>query len=95
MQAGLRRLGELPVQLRDKPRHLFLERLAVVFDIFRADVAAGREDEAVGGDFLEGRRFAEAGKVGVIGGAAFPFWKVPVIFSKSSAVKARRTRSIM
>ena len=67
-----RGLGELSIQLRDEPRHLFLERLAVVFDFLGADVAAGREDVAVRGDFLEGRRFAEAGNVGVIGRAAFP-----------------------
>ncbi len=31
------------------------EWLAVVFDISRADVAAGGENETVSGDFLEGR----------------------------------------
>ena len=39
------------MQLADEARHLFLEGVAVVFDSPGADVAAGREDVAVRGDF--------------------------------------------
>jgi hypothetical protein len=60
-----RGLGELGVQLSDEARHLFLEGVAVVFDFLGADVAAGREDVAVRGDFGGGGGFAEAGEVGV------------------------------
>jgi hypothetical protein len=38
-------------QIGDEARHLFLEGVAVVFDLLGADVAAGREDVAVRGDF--------------------------------------------
>ena len=37
-----RRLDELSVQLGNETRHLFLKRVAVVFDFLCADVAAGR-----------------------------------------------------
>ncbi len=37
----------------------------MVLDYFGADVAAGGEDVAVGGDLGERGRFAEAGDVGV------------------------------
>ncbi len=53
------------MQFGDEARHLFLERFAVVFDFLGADVAAGREDVAVGGDFFCRGGFAEAGDVGV------------------------------
>ena len=46
-----RGLGELGVQFGDEARHFFLEGVAVVFDFLGADVAAGREDVAVRGDF--------------------------------------------
>ena len=61
-----RGLGELGVQFGDEARHLFLEGVAVVCDFLGADVAAGREDVAVRGDFGGGGGFAEAGDVGVI-----------------------------
>jgi hypothetical protein len=51
------------VQFGDEARHLFLEGVAVVFDFLGADVAAGREDVAVRGDFGGGGGFAEAGEV--------------------------------
>ena len=57
-----RGLGELGVQFGDEARHLFLEGFAVVFDFLGADVAAGREDVAVRGDFGGGGGFAEAGQ---------------------------------
>ena len=60
-----RGLGELGVQFGDEARHLFLEGVAVVFDFLGADVAAGREDVAVRGDFGGGGGFAEAGDVRV------------------------------
>jgi hypothetical protein len=50
----------------DEARHLFLEGVAVVFDFLGADVAAGREDVAVRGDFGGGGGFAEAGDVGIL-----------------------------
>jgi hypothetical protein len=55
------------VQFGDEARHLFLEGVAVVFDFLGADVAAGREDVAVRGDFGGGGGFAEAGDV-LVGG---------------------------
>ena len=58
-----RGLGELGVQFGDEARHLFLERIAVVFHFLGADVAAGRKDVAVRGDFGGGGGFAEAGDV--------------------------------
>ena len=60
-----RGLGELGVQFGYEARHLFLEGFAVVLDFLSADIAAGREDVAVRGDFCSGGGFAEAGEVGV------------------------------
>ena len=51
------------VQFRDEAGPLFFEGFAVVFDFLGADVAAGGEDVAVGGDFFKSGRFAEAGDV--------------------------------
>ncbi len=51
------------MQFGDEARHLFLEGVAVVFDFLGTDVAAGREDVAVRGDFGGGGGFAEAGDV--------------------------------
>ena len=51
--------SELGVQFGDEARHLFLEGVAVVFDFLGADVAAGREDVAVRGDFGGGGGFAD------------------------------------
>ena len=45
--------------------HLFLEWLAVIFDRFRADVAAGGKHVAVLGDLGQGDAAAVAGDVGV------------------------------
>ena len=53
------------VQLGDEARHLFLERLAVVFDLLGPDIAAGGEDVAVRGDLGSGGGFAEAGNISV------------------------------
>ena len=63
--SSLRGLGELGVQFGDEPRHLLLERLAVVLDFLGADVAAGREHVAVLRDLVCRRGLAEAGDVGV------------------------------
>ena len=60
-------LGELGVQFGDEARHLFLEGLAVVFDFLGTDIATGREDVAVRGDFGGGGGFAEARDVTVAG----------------------------
>jgi len=60
-----RGLGKLGVQFGDEARHLRLKRFAVVLDRFSADVAAGREDVAMRGNFGGGGGFAEAGDVGV------------------------------
>ncbi len=43
----LPRCGMAGVQFGDEARHLFLEGVAVVFDLLGADVATGREDVAV------------------------------------------------
>ena len=59
----LRGLGKLGVQFGNEARHFFLKGVAVVFDFLGADVAAGGEDVAVGGDFCGGGGFAEAGDV--------------------------------
>jgi len=61
------------VQFGDEARHLFLEGVAVVFDFLGADVAAGREDVAVRGDFGGGGGFAEASDVLVLARALSPF----------------------
>ena len=63
----LGRLGELVVQFGDEAWHLYLEGVAVVFDFLGADVAAGREDVAMRGDFGGGGGFAEARYVNVAG----------------------------
>jgi len=42
--------GELRVQLGDESLHLLRERLGVVLDLFRADVAAWSQHVAVLGD---------------------------------------------
>ena len=49
------------MQFGDETRHLFLEGVAVVFDFLGADVAARREDVAVGGDFGGGGDFLKIG----------------------------------
>ena len=61
-----RGLGELGLQFGDEARHLFLEGFAIVFDFLGADVAAGRKDVAVRGDFGDGGGFAEAGNVRIL-----------------------------
>src|SRR5882724_5051667 len=47
-----RGLGELVVQFGDEARHLFLEGIAIVFDLLGADVAAGREHISMRCDFF-------------------------------------------
>jgi hypothetical protein len=42
----------LGVQFGDEARHLFLEGFTVIFNFPSADVATGREDVAMRGDFL-------------------------------------------
>ena len=49
------------MQFGDEPRHLFLEGLTVALDFLGTDVAAGRQNVAVRGDFSGGGGFAEAG----------------------------------
>jgi hypothetical protein len=49
--------------------HLLLEGFAVVLDSFSPDVPAGREHIAVLLDFLQLRRLAEAGNIGVFSGS--------------------------
>ena len=61
-----RGLGELGVPFGDEARHLFLEGVAIVFDFLGTDVAAGREDVAVRGDFGGGGGFAEAGNIVIL-----------------------------
>lgn len=69
----LGRFLKLTCEFRDKARHFFLERFAVVRDIRRADIAAGGEDETVLLDLLRGGGFAESGFVRVAGrGDALP-----------------------
>ena len=73
------------MQFGDEARHLFLEGVAVVFDFLGADVAAGREDVAVRGDFGGGGGFAEASYIGInaktpSGSLVSPF---PVFFAPS------------
>ena len=59
-----RGFGELGVQFSNEARHLFPEGLTVVLDFLGADVAAGREDVAVRGNFGGGGGFAEARHIG-------------------------------
>ena len=65
------RFGLLLAELRNEPRHLVLEWLAVVLLWLRADVAAGGEHMAVLADLFQCRRLAEAGDVFVCSGALF------------------------
>ena len=58
-----RRFRELLVGLVGEPLHLVLERLVVVLDLFRADVAARRQHITVLGNLRLRRRSAEAGNV--------------------------------
>src|SRR5437762_1280030 len=53
------------LQFRYQPRELLRERLAVVFQFLRADVAAWREDEVVLFGVGDGHGLAEAGEVAV------------------------------
>jgi hypothetical protein len=45
---------KLRIQFSNKTRHLFFKGLAIVFNFFSADIAAGREDVAMRGDCFEG-----------------------------------------
>ena len=51
----------------DEARHLFLERVAVIFDFLGTDIATGRKDMAVGGDFGGGGGFAKSRHIGIAG----------------------------
>ena len=51
------------MQFGDEARHLFFEGVAVVFDFFGSNIATGREDVAVRGDFGGGGGFTETGEV--------------------------------
>jgi|GEM_PF-3954992 len=64
----LRGLGLLLAKLRYEPRHLLLERLAVVLFLLRADVATRREHVPVLAQLIQLRALAEAGNVLVLAG---------------------------
>ena len=59
-------LSLLLAELRDKPFHLVLERLAVFLLLLRTDIAAGSEDVAMALDWVELGRFAKSRNVLVI-----------------------------
>ncbi len=61
------------MQFSDEARHLFLEGVAVVFDFLGPDVAAGREDVSVPGDFGVRGGFAEASHVRIRSRGVFSF----------------------
>ena len=55
-------LGLLLAKLRRQPRHLLLERPAVVFLRLRADISPGGENMTVLADLLKRRALAESGR---------------------------------
>src|SRR5687767_8865970 len=61
-----RGLGVLFPKCRSEPRHLFLERLVVLFLRLGSDVAAGGEHVAVLANLDQWRAPAEAGEVAVL-----------------------------
>ena len=76
-------LLHLLAQLSCQTRHLILERLAVFFNIGRADIATRGKDMAVSADLVERSGFAETGYVLVSREAAL-FFKHRVCFSASN-----------
>src|ERR1019366_8003952 len=51
---------ELLFQLRCQPRHLVLEWLTIIFDVFGTNVPTRCQHAAVRGDLFRGRRLAES-----------------------------------
>jgi hypothetical protein len=56
------RLRELLGQLPGETLHLLVERLAVVFDLLRADVSAGRQDVTMPANVIGTRSVAPLGE---------------------------------
>ncbi len=90
-------LGLLFSQLRNKPLHLLVEWLTIIFLRFGPYVSAGGEYMTVFADLIQRNTFAEAG-VSSYSPASFSprhAWYVPAMRAMSSRVSSRWVRSTM